>query len=124
MGFREVITEPLVCEKTTCQIVQTFTDEAGATISAGVSSCTLTLYEKRSGTILNSRNQVNINGANGGTITSGVLTLVLSEVDNVLVSQARRSEEHVALIEYTWASGTRYGKKEITFTVVNQLKVT
>jgi len=124
MGYRQVIAEPVVCERTTCQLVFTFTDEAGATIVAGVSTCVLTLYDKLTGQILNGRSGQSVNGVNGGTITSGVLTLVLSEADNTMYSQVRRQEEHVALIEYSWAGGTRYGKKEVVFSVANQAKVT
>jgi hypothetical protein len=122
--FRQSITAPVVCEKTTAQLVQTLTDETGATITAGLSTLTLTLYERRTRTILNSRTASNVLNANGGTLTAGVLTLVLSALDNALVSQDSTREDHVALLEYTWASGAKSGKKEITFTVANQVKVT
>src|SRR5690606_30009865 len=113
------ITDPPVCEKTTAQMVFSLTDELGAVITSGLTTCTLTLYDKLTGTILNSRSAQSINGANGGVIAAGVLTLTLSNLDNVLISQTRANEEHVALIEYTWASGAKFGKKQVTFTVVN-----
>lgn len=125
-SFQQTITDPPVCEKTTCQMVVQLTNEADEALTSGdVSACTLTLYHRPSGAIINSRSAQDIKNTNGGTISAaGVLTLILSNLDNALTSQVAASEVHVALIEYTWASGARYGKKEITFTVVNQHKVT
>lgn len=125
-SFRQTITDLEVCEKTTSQLVLQLTDQDDTALTSGqVSSVALTLYEKRSGTVLNSRSAQDINGVNGGSLSAGgVLTLVLSHLDNALVSQVTASEDHVALIEYTWASGARYGKKQVTFTVINQTKVT
>jgi hypothetical protein len=123
--FRQTITSPVVCEKTTCQLTQQLTDESDVNItSAQVSALTLTLYDKKTGAVLNSRSAQSILNTNGGTLSSGgLLTLVLAIADNALNAQAAASEQHVALIEYTWASGLKAGKKEITFTVVNQAKV-
>lgn len=123
---RQIITTPPLIEKTTAQVELQLTDQDDAALtSAALTTVTLTLYERISGTILNSRSAQDIKDVNGGSISAGgLLTLILSHLDNALVSQARSQEEHVALIEWTWSSGTRYGKKEITFTVLNQVKVT
>ena len=124
--WQQTITDPeSVCEQTTCTLTLTLTDENGDTISTSspLTACTLTLYDKATGTILNSRDAQSINNANGGTVTSGVLTLELSYLDNALHNANRATEAHVALIEYTWAGGTKYGKKEITFTVRNAEQV-
>lgn len=122
--FRQTITDPVVCEKTTALFTFTFTDETDSDITAGVSAVTLTLYVKSSGTILNSRNAQSVFNINGGTISGATLSLLLSNLDNVLESQLAASEKHVALIEYSWANNTKFGKKEVTFTVINQKKVT
>ncbi len=125
-SFRQTITSPVVCEKTTTQIELQLTDQDDAALAkASLGTVTLTLYERKTGTILNSRSAQSVLDVNGGTVSStGLLTLILSNLDNALVSQSPSSEEHVALIEWTWSSGTRFGKKELTFTVMNQLKVT
>lgn len=124
-SFKQTIISPVVCEKTTSLLELQLTDENDATLAKSVlTTLTLRLYNRRSGAILNSRNAGSILDANGGSVTtSGFLSLVLSYLDNALTSQDMRSEEHVALIEWSWSSGTRFGKKEITFTVVNQAKV-
>ena len=122
--FRQRITTPVVCEKTTALLTQTLTDETGAVILTGLTGLTLTLYEKRSRVVLNSRTASNILNANGGVLAAGVLTLTLSAADNVLVSQDSVQEDHVALLEYSWAAGAKFGKKEVTFIVANQAKVT
>jgi hypothetical protein len=123
--FRQTITNPVVCKKTTSDLTLQLTDEANVNLpSAQVTTLTLTLYEKKTQAILNSRSAQTILSANGGTLASGgLLTLLLSNLDNALTQQTVSSEDHVALIEWTWASGARYGKKEITFSVINQAKV-
>lgn len=125
-SIQQTITTPTVGERTSAQLTLQLTDQDDVELLAGdLSTVTLTLYEKRSGTILNSRNGVSIFNNNGGAISSaGVLTLVLSNADNALLSQAAKEEQHVALIRWTWLSGQRSGWKEISFPVVNQLKVT
>lgn len=128
--YRQTIASPVVCEKTTCQLTLQLTDETNANMtSAQVSTLTLTLYEKRTGTVINSRTASNILNANGGTLSSSaLLTLALAVLDNVLVTQTAAQtvarEDHVALIEYTWSGGAKAGKKELTFAVINQAKVT
>lgn len=125
--FRQIITDPaFICEKTTAQLTLQLTDHADVALAgASVSAVALTLYNRRDGAILNSRTAQSVLNANGGTLAAGgLLTMILSELDNVLTSQTPGTEEHVALFEWTWASGTRFGKKEVTFTVANQLKVT
>ena len=124
--FRQTITTPVVCEKTTCQLTLQMTDQAGVNLTlAQVTTLTLTLYDKRSGAIINSRTASNILNANGGTVSSSaLLTLVLAVADNVKLTQGVAREEHVALIEYTWAAGAKAGKKEVTYSVVDQAKVT
>lgn len=126
-SFQQVITDPPVCEKTTSQLQQQLTDENDAALpGAQLSAVTLTLYlTNKPATVINSCLARNVLGANGGTLdTEGLLTIVLAPADNVLVSQAGKSELHTALLEWTWAFGAKAGKKEITFTVMNQARVT
>lgn len=122
-SFRQTITAPLICERTTTLLQLQLTDENDEAIAkASLSTLTLTLYERKTATILNGRDQSDILDDNGGTVSStGLLDLILDDNDNALATQASKvAEDHVALIEWTWSSGTRFGKKEITFTVANQ----
>ncbi len=121
---RQIIDDVEVPEKKTSLLTLALTDETDAVLTGGVTTCTLTLYDKATRSIINSRNAQTILNANGGAIAAGVLTLTLSDQDNAMVYSAADTEEHVALIEWTWNAGTKKGVKEITFTVINLEKVT
>jgi len=124
--FRQRITDQVVCELTTCTLTLPLTDQDDVLVpKVQLSTVTLTLYPAGvPGTYINSRSAQTILDANGGTVaTDGILTLVLGNLDNALVSQDSAQEFHVVLIRYTWASGTRHGAKEITYRVVNQAQL-
>ena len=57
-----------------CNLTGTLKSTEGETVSS-VSSLTITLYDKASGTIINSRNSQNVNNVNGGTFSAGVYTI-------------------------------------------------
>lgn len=115
-----------VAEKVTVRITGTIKDHTDTAIpAASLSTLTLTLYEKKSGTIINTRSAANVLNTGGGTVTSGgVLTMVLDPADNALVTQAPATEVHVALFEWTYNSGAAAGRALVEFTVSNFLKVT
>jgi hypothetical protein len=115
-------------EKATAYLSATITDTDGVTALADADSVlltlTLTLYEARTGTIINSCTARDILNANGGAVNAaGALSVRLDAADMACVSTAA-SELHVALIEWTWSSPVKSGKHEIAFTVTNLLKVT
>lgn len=89
----------------------TLTDEAGDAVPlASLSTLTLTLYDRATDTIINSRTAQSILNTNGGTFaaTSGAFTLTLSSNDNPIVTSALaagRTETHIGLVEATWAGG-------------------
>lgn len=123
--FRQRLTTP-VCELTACTLTLPLTDQDDVLVpKVQLSTVTLTLYQAGvPGTYINSRNAQTILDANGGTVaTDGTLTLILGNLDNALISQTAAQEFHVALIRWTWASGTRHGAKEITYRVVNQAQL-
>ena len=115
-----------VAEKTTVRITGTIKDHTGTAIpAASLTALTLTLYHKRTGTILNSRNGTSVLNANGGTVTSGgVFTMILDPADNVLESQSPSSETHEALFTWTYNSGAAIGRQLVQFVVRNLTKVT
>jgi len=91
-------------------------DDLGVPIGSGsLNTLTLSLYDKRTGTVINSRNNLNALNANNVTVYSSVqgsgttAYTVLWEVqpaDNALVG-TRELEPHRAIFEYTWGSGKR-----------------
>lgn len=123
-SWRTVLTKA-VAEQTSATITGTLTSDTGAAIpAADLTTLTVTRYEKVSGTILNARSGQNILNANGGTVNAaGLLTLQLDPLDHVLQSQGAIREIHVTLIEATWNAGTKTGRFEIEYPVVNLTKV-
>ena len=122
-SYRQALDTP-ICEKTTALIKLLLTDEADQLLAPGaIDTCTLTLYERESETIINGRNGSNIKNANGGTIDTEGLALVLANADNALVDPNINHEVHIALIQWTWSSSTKAGAKELRLTVFNQAKI-
>lgn len=118
----------IVAEKTTLRVTATLLDEAGAPVpSAGLSSLTLTLYNRDSATqeIVNSVNGVNILNTGRGTVhaTSGLLTVTLEPDDNAIVDTTKDLEWRRALIAGTYG-GSKAFKQEIEWQVRNLSKVT
>lgn len=103
-------------------------DASGSAIaSADIASMTMTLYDKSSGTIINSRNGQDILNANNVTVhaTSGLVTWELQPADNIIESttlEERKSEEHIALVIVTYDT-TKKLIFEIAINVVNTEKV-
>lgn len=127
MSTRTTIAEPMP-EKATAYLVATITDTDGVTPLANadaiLTTLTVTLYESRTGTAINSRTAQSILGVNGGSVSSaGVVTLRLDPLDMIIVS-GRALETHVALFEWTWGSPLKSGKHEVAFQIDNLLKVT
>jgi len=95
-------------------------DENGSPVgSSSLTSITLTLYDKYTGEMLNNRNEQNILNANGVTIdTDGFISWLMDPADNRIVNAEGRPEDHVALFEWSWASGTKKGNAELILQVL------
>lgn len=119
MGFQTTITET-VPEQVSVRITGVIKDEAGNGVpGANLTTLTLTLYDSSTESIINSRNDSDINGVNGGSVdASGNLVMKLSPADNALIGTGD-SEKHIALIEWTYNSGADTGRAEVIFTVAN-----
>jgi hypothetical protein len=116
-----------VNERTTARYTSgTLTDEDGAVVAGSVlSSATLTLYDERTGNILNSRDAQNVNQANGVTISDlGVVSWLLVPADNAIVDQRVPSEVHVAVFDLRWDAGTSRCVHEVKFLINNVGTVT
>lgn len=119
--------EDTVAEGVTCRITGTLVDETGAAVpAASLTTLTLTLYTETGLAILNSRSAQNVLNANGGTVDSaGALIMTLTPEDNQITGAGVGGPEtHVALFEWTWASGTKKGRHEVRFLVTNLAVVT
>tara|TARA_R100000808_G_C2154987_1_gene166576 strand:+ start:8339 stop:8731 length:393 start_codon:yes stop_codon:yes gene_type:complete len=116
-------------EGTLAKYTATITDEAEAAIgSSSLTTLTLTLYDAETGTIINSRDDQNVLNTNNVTVDSaGLLTWLIQPGDNAIIGTRRRAgmyEKHVALFEYTWSSGSKASKHELTLEIRQLDKVT
>jgi hypothetical protein len=118
----------VVNEGESMNIITTLQDLAdpAATVTT-VTTITLTLYDKVTRSIINSRQDQNINNANNSTFSSGVLTIELDADDSVISDTGRVSEgdteDHIAKVTYTWSDGnsTRTAIEEFLFKVRRSL---
>lgn len=121
MPYRTVQDE-LIPERVSAEISGYLKDPAGAALpGASLTTLVVTLYDRDTGAILNSRNAQDVLNVNGGAVDSaGRLTLQLTPSDTAIVEAAARSQRAAALFVFTWAGGTKTGSHELYFTVVNQ----
>jgi hypothetical protein len=109
-------TEDFFPEGSSRTITTTLTDSDANAIAAsdltGDGYLRLTLWEKYTGDILNSRNAQSILNLNGGAITAqGVLTLKLSPSDMAINTDANKTEIHRGIIEVKINSGDKDEEK-------------
>lgn len=115
-----------VNEKVTARYTADVQDHEGNAIAgSSLTTLTLTLYDKATGTIINNRNAQNVLNVNGVTVDgSGNLVWVMTPDDNAILTAASKVEKHIALFQWTWDSGAKAGKHEVTIQVKNLTKVT
>lgn len=123
-------------EKTSGVYYATLVDESGALVGPTVlSALTLTLYDKVTGSIINSRNAQNVKNANNVTVfdtlqmaADGVTTFnlawALQPLDGPIVTDSNAVETHIALFQATWAAGAKALKFEVQLLVKNLWQVT
>src|SRR4051812_17409283 len=84
---------------------------------AQLGAVTLTLLDERTKEVIGLWDHLSVKNTNGGTIVdttvSGVaktlLTVEIPPDDNAVLNTQRDNENHIALIEWDWAAGTRKG---------------
>lgn len=124
------VAQRVVPEEASFQYTGYIKDETGTVIPlASLTTLTLTLYNKATGAIINSRNAQNVKNANNVTVhaTSGLVTWSAKPADNPIIDttlDAGETEEHVALFEWTYNSGADGGKHELSIYVRQLTKVT
>jgi hypothetical protein len=115
-----------IAEKTVWRYTADLKKEDGTAVApADLSTLTLTVYAQDTAlTIINGLNAANILNAGRGTLdAAGKLTIVLAGDDLALVDPAAAYEDHVMLIQGTYASGTRFARHEVYHRVINLAKV-
>ena len=109
-------------EKKTAKFSGKITDESGVGVLP--SAIKLTLYDRQTLAIVNSRSGGSILNINGGTCdANGNWTLTLTPADMAILDTTNRQELRTALVEWTYG-GTKEGGAEIRFTIDNLEKVT
>ena len=96
-------------------------DETG-TVVPGTSlyTATLTLYDERTKTIINSRNAQNVNQTNGVAISAaGVVTWTMAPADSPIINDKLPQEAHVAVFDFRWDSGVSRCLHEFKILVKN-----
>jgi len=92
-----------------------------ALTKAQILTLTMTLFDKTTEAIINSRNAVSVKDVAGGTLTTaGVLTMKLDPADQVIAGTLSTGgkETHVIRFNYTWNDGqSRTGRSEYTYDV-------
>jgi len=103
-----------------CNLTGTLKGTEGNTITS-VTTLKLTLFDETTGAIINSRDEQDVNGVNGGTFTAGNYVLELDSADTVAVGELEdtKTQNRVARIEFTYSDGdtTRKGIEEFFFPV-------
>lgn len=98
-----------VTERTSARYTGTLKDETGATVAgSALTTATLTLFDTKTGTILNTRNAQNVLNANDVTISeAGALVWLMAPADNSIVTDTLPAEGHRAVFSFTWGAGKR-----------------
>ena len=103
-----------------CNLSGTLKDKAGATITS-ISTLKLTLFDESSGAIINSRKNQDLNGANGGTFSSGTFTIELDGSDTTAVGDIEdtKTQNRIARIQWSYSDGdsTRTNEQEFYFPI-------
>lgn len=113
----------IVYEGTTASYSATVTDENGDAVGSGsLTTLTLTLYDDRTGQIINGRNAQNVLNTNGVTVSAaGALVWTIAKDDNVILHGSDYSsyEDHYAIFHWTWDSGSKSGRHVVKLRVKN-----
>ena len=113
-----------VTERSSALYTATLVDEAGDAVERdAIDSLRLWLYEVRSNTIINSRDNQDVlaQGSHGVTFADGVVSWQLSPDDNAIVRATQQPvvEYHEAVFAATWSGGARGKTWKVSIRVSN-----
>jgi len=121
---KEFLVEEAIPERSTYQYRVNLRLPDGALVEPGqVTSILATLRDLASNTILNSRDDQEVKGQNGGTLTSGLFVLQFVEADTVIVGSANTVEQRVLTLDFRLVGGGRL-TREVWFFIANFADVT
>jgi hypothetical protein len=105
----------------------TLVDETGAAVAlASITAMLMTLYDEKTGAIINSRNAQDVLNTNQCTFhaTTGAFAWAPLPADMAMSSgSTQATERHIAQIRTTWTSGTKAHTHLAYFTVGNIVKL-
>ncbi len=117
----------VVNKSNTFPISGTFRTETGVAIPlATLTTVTLTLVDRNTGTVINSRDAQNVKNANGCTIdAAGNLTLTLTPSDNPVLGTLNDGAEevHIGTLQWTWSAGAKERTQEFEVRVIENAAV-
>ena len=107
-------------ELTTGKFTATLKDENGTTITSGITTLEMSLYDQ-DGEVINEVENLNILNTGRGSLTSGVLTITFEPEDNEIESSAVSQSwvTHTLKIYYEWDGGNKQAYDETEFSVKN-----
>jgi hypothetical protein len=108
-------------EGSSARYTATLLDELGAGVpAASLTTLTLTLYDDKTGAIINGRNAQNVLNANGVSVdASGNLVWAITPADTPIVTDTLQTETHYAVFKATWSSGAKGLSHAAPLTVTN-----
>jgi len=109
-----------VNEGSSCRLTFTLTDYDGTGIAASaITTVTMTLKDKDAGTVINSREDIDV--SSGFDVTGGGFTWELIAADNPIVDATKSEEIHVATFTITSTAGSNAItlNEEVWITVTN-----
>lgn len=112
-------------EGSTPQFQLTLVDELGVALTPGTASAiTASLIDARTEAVVNSRDQQDVNGVNGGQLAAsgGLFTLQFSIADMAILDSASTYETRKLVLDWTYASATKRGGFTFVFRVANRFK--
>lgn len=120
MSYFTIHPDPIP-EKSTAVIKAKVVDDNETPIpGSGLTTMVYTLYDPRSGAIINSRTAVDCKSS---VDAQGNLALLLETADTTLLSTVSARERRVVLFEWTYPT-SKVGHHEVRFVVANLAKVT
>ena len=112
-----------ITKKSTATFSCIFQDDSGVVPALEITDIKITLYDKATKAIINSRDHQTVYGVNGGTwnVVTGAFSFQFSPDDNNIVDTTLADdafEEHVLLVQWFYG-GTLQGSEEFVFPVQN-----
>lgn len=118
MGIRRFLYSEAVPERSTWRYQVDIESDEGVPVDPGdVISVLLTLRDIGSDAIINSRDAIEVNNSNGGTVTLGRFVFQFEEADTAILGTAS-SEQRSLTLDWRLAGGGRI-THVVTFYVVN-----